>query len=176
MFKKKYALSSGRQGFTLLETLVVISVVGIIAAWGMGFLASVLRGGAKTSIVSEIKQNGNHALNIISFYIRNAISIENCTTTSLSLRQLDTSLVTFSLLPTDGLNFNNRLASNSSSLTNGDIKNGVEVSSLSFSCNTTVSPNLVTVDFTLTQARLAPARFEYQASERFNTTVGLRTY
>ncbi len=163
-------------GFTLLETLVVISIVGIVAALGISFLSTILKGGNKTTIVSEIKQNGNYVMEVMSRYIRNANSINTCAQNTLSLMQQDSSVVTFSLLPTDNNTLNNRIASNSASLTNADIKNGVEVTSLTFSCDTTTYPATVNISFTLANARQASTGQEYKANQTFSTTVSLRTY
>lgn len=165
-----------KKGFTLLETLVVISVFAVVATLGIGFLNTVLKGGTKTSIVSEIKQNGNYVMEVISYYIRNATAITNCASNTLSLQGIDNSIVTFSLLPTDNLNFNNRIASNSMSLTNADIKDGVDVTSFTFSCNTTTTPPVVSISFTLTNGLQAPAGQEAKASQTFSTSVSLRTY
>lgn len=167
-----------KSGFTLLEILVVLSIMGVILAIGVGVLSTVLKGEAKTSTVAEIKQNGNLVMDVMSYFIRNATEINSSPLcgSSLSLTQRDNSVVIFSLLPTDNLNYNNRIASNSSSLTNGDIKTGVDVSSLTFTCDTATSPPVVTVDFTLTQARKANATMGLGASEKFHTSVSLRTY
>lgn len=164
-----------RHGFTLLETLVVISIISIIAIFGVGVLSTVLNGGKKTAIVSEIKQNGNYVMENMSRYIRNAIAISSCSPNTLSLAQPDNSVVTFSLLSADANN-NNRIASNSASLTNGDRKNGVNVTSLTFTCDTATSPAVVTIDFVLSQGLSVGLGQENQASETFHTAVSLRTY
>lgn len=164
-------------GFTLLETLVVISILGIISVFGIGVLSTVLNGGVKTAVVSEIKQNGNYVMENMSRYIRNATSISSdpACGASLGLVQPDSSVVIFSILPADASN-NNRIASNSSSLTNSDRKNGVDVTNLTFICDTAVSPPVVTIDFTLTQGLGVGSGQQNQATETFHTTVSLRTY
>ncbi|MCL5676240.1 MAG: prepilin-type N-terminal cleavage/methylation domain-containing protein [Patescibacteria group bacterium] len=167
-----------RYGFTLLEILVVLTIMAVILAIGVGVLSSVLKGDAKTSATAEIKQNGSLVLDVMSYFIRNATALNGnppCGA-SLSLTQPDNSVVVFSLLPTDNINYNNRIASNSASLTNGDIKTGVDVSSLTFTCDTTTSPPVVSIDFTLTQARKANSTMGLATSEKFHTSVSLRTY
>lgn len=163
-------------GFTLLETLVVVSIVSIIAVFGVGVLSTVLNGGTKTAIISEIKQNGNYVMENMSRYIRNSLSVSSCSGNTLSLVQPDNSVIIFSVLAQDGANFNNRIASNSSSLTNGDRKNGVNVTNLTFTCDTTINPPVVTIDFTLAQGLGVSSGQQNQASETFHTTVSLRTY
>ncbi len=163
-------------GFTLLETLVVVSIVSIIAIFAVGVLSTVLNGGTKTAIISEIKQNGNYVMENMSRYIRNSLSISSCPgNNTLSLVQPDNSTVIYTLLPADASN-NKRIASNSATLTNSDRKNGVNVASLTFTCDTTISPATVTIDFTLTQGLGVSSGQQNQASETFHTTVSLRTY
>lgn len=166
-----------KKGFTLIEVLVVITILSIIMVFGITVISTVLNGGTKIALVSQIKQNGNYVTEVMSRYIRNATSISNAPAcgNSLVLVQPDNSEVTFSLLPSDANN-NNRIASNSAILTNSDIKNGVNVSSLNFTCDTTVNPPVVTINFTLTQPLSAGSGVESQSSETFHTSVSLRTY
>lgn len=175
--KNGFTLKVHPEGFTLLEMLVVISIVSVIAVFGVGVLSTVLNGGSKTAIISEIKQNGNYVMENMSRYIRNAISISSCPgNNTLSLVQPDNSVVSFSVLSEDGVNFNNRIASNSSTLTNGDRKNGVNVTNLTFTCDPNLNPPVVTIDFTLTQGLGVGSGQQNQATETFHTSVSLRTY
>ncbi len=170
-----FTLNVHHEGFTLLETLVVISIISVIAVFGVGVLSTVLNGSSKTAIISEIKQNGNYVMENMSRYIRNATSITTCSGNTLSLAQPDYSVVTFSLLASDASN-NNRIASNSATLTNGDKKNGGNVTNLSVTCDQTLSPPTVTIDFTLTQGLGVSSGVQNQATETFHTSVSLRTY
>src|SRR3989344_6834334 len=92
---------NSKKGFTLLETLVALSIVAIIASFSINFLATVIKDGAKATIISEIKQNGNYALDVMSFYIRNASSVEDCSGgDSLTIKNGTDSII-FDLLPQD---------------------------------------------------------------------------
>ncbi|MBI3384757.1 type II secretion system protein [Candidatus Gottesmanbacteria bacterium] len=165
-------------GYTLIEILIVFSIIGLVSVFGLNFLTTILRGNSKTAVTTEIKQNGNYALDIISYFIRNALSIDNCSASSLSLRQWDNSIVTFLLLPqVDAVSsrLNARIASNSSVLTNADATNGVSVSGLSFTCTNT-SPPVVSIGFQVSQSAFLPDRPELKGMVNFQTSVSLRTY
>lgn len=164
------------KGYTLIEILVVMSIVVIISVFSLNFLSSILKGSNKTSLTSEIKQNGNYVLDVISFYIRNAVSIDCSTPNTITLHEWDNSTVIFSLLARDDTNkINARIASNSAALTNANQTNGVSVTNLTFSC-TSSQPPVVTVNFTISQSHWAPDNPESKSTIPFSTSVSLRTY
>lgn len=63
------------KGFTLIETLITIAVIGVVSFILTDLLTRNLRGNTKTEIVGSIKQNGQSALNTIDQAIRFASSI-----------------------------------------------------------------------------------------------------
>ena len=154
--------------------LVVLSIVSLISVFGLNFFVTTLKGSAKSTVTAEIKQNGNYALDVMSYYIRNASAITACSSSSISVRQWDNSEVTFTLVNTDP-NINSYIASNSSILTNTNQDNGVSVTDLTFVCSENTPPE-VKINFTISQTAWAPNRKENQASVDFQTTVALRTY
>lgn len=165
-----------KKGYSLIEILVVMSIVAVISIFGLNFLSTILKGTSKSTITSELKQNGNYVMDVMSYYIRNAVTIEQCLSNSITLRQWDNTSVVFSLLAKDDVNkINARIASNSAALTNSDAQSGIAVSSLSFTCSSTAPP-VVTLSFTLSQSAWASNTTENTASLNFSTTVSLRTY
>ncbi len=52
-------------GFTLLETIVTISIVGVLGVIFANVLSSGLRGQTKANLIAQAKQNGNLILNNI---------------------------------------------------------------------------------------------------------------
>jgi type II secretory pathway pseudopilin PulG len=65
-------------GFTLMETIIVIGIVGLIIPVIFSVIYSILRQQTKVYILSQIKREGDNALNIISTLIRNnAVSIHS---------------------------------------------------------------------------------------------------
>ena len=162
------------RAFTLLETLVALSIVAIIAAFGINFLATVIKDGSKATVISEIKQNGNYAMDVMTYYIRNATSIQSCTSSSLTLKN-GTDDIVFTRLPNDGLNLNSRIASNSTILTSADKETGVDVASLTFTCDLNRVPPLVKIQMQIKQSYWI-TRPESSATVDFNTNAALRSY
>ncbi|MEK7166142.1 MAG: type II secretion system protein [Patescibacteria group bacterium] len=62
-------------GFTLIEMLVAVLIVGILGVVGTNSLFSLLRGASKTENIKEIKQNGDYALYVMEVKLRNGRDI-----------------------------------------------------------------------------------------------------
>jgi prepilin-type N-terminal cleavage/methylation domain-containing protein len=82
--------SNLRHGFTLIETLVVVSLLGIVMLSVTQSLLTSIRGSTKASIAREVKQNGDYALSLISTNLRNAQVIQSalCTSTRVNYQDL----------------------------------------------------------------------------------------
>jgi len=65
-------------GFTLIEILMVVFLLGIIVVIGSNLFFSILKGASKAEITKEVKQNGDYAMNVMERHLRNANSIESC--------------------------------------------------------------------------------------------------
>ncbi|HSW96774.1 MAG TPA: type II secretion system protein [Candidatus Saccharimonadales bacterium] len=65
-----------QKGFTLLELLVVISIISVVGIVVGGILTSTLRGSSKVNTVSNVKQNGDYALAQMSRVIRSASNLD----------------------------------------------------------------------------------------------------
>lgn len=61
-----------KQGFTLVEVLVVLTVTISIAVVVVQSLAGIYRSSSKSAAVSEVKQNGQYVLSAMESMIRNA--------------------------------------------------------------------------------------------------------
>src|SRR5581483_2454097 len=62
-------------GFTILELLVVISIMVIIGSLISGILFSTLRGTNKTKITNAVSQNGNYAMSVMTDIIRSSTNV-----------------------------------------------------------------------------------------------------
>lgn len=157
-------------GFTLIEIVVatgILSTVGLIAA---AIFFSSLKGGAKTEILKEVKQNGDFAISTIERMIRNAREITStCEETgtsqaSISIVNPDWQTTTFDCAGT-------RLASNSSYLTSEKL----DVSDCSFTCWSQLKgQKKIEITFTLSQSG-GLVRPEEKAEATFKTTVYTRS-
>ncbi len=66
------------KGFTLIEILMVVFLLGIIVVIGSNLFFSILKGASKAEITKEVKQNGDYALAVMERHLRNASSVESC--------------------------------------------------------------------------------------------------
>lgn len=79
----KKAMPAGRQGFTLVELLVVIAVLSTAGLLVLSVFTSSLRGSNKAQILSSIKKNGQSVLDTMDKTIRGADNLV-CPLTSAS--------------------------------------------------------------------------------------------
>jgi len=61
-----------KTGFTLIELLVVIGIMAVVGGVGSDLFISILKGANKANVINEVKQNGNHVLDVMERNIRNA--------------------------------------------------------------------------------------------------------
>lgn len=166
-----------KSGFTLIEIIVIVGILGFIAVIGSNMFFSILKGSTKTRVLAEVKQNGSYAINVMERLIRNAKSLENWDGGGewIEIRDPDDYPTIFSCEDSDGDGFYD-IASNSASLTSDK----VEVVDCASVFNVVegeagIRPDAVTINFTLKQAGTV-ARPEEEASVNFKTTVTLRNY
>lgn len=171
-------------GFTLLEVLVAVGVVGVASVLIAQVFFATTRSNTKTELLKNVKQNGDFAVGVVNRLIRNATAITTAcsttgtTTTTISLTNPDGNTTTLGCLLDGAVT---RIASVSATATDyltdsaltlgGSACNG---SSLSFVCTTpSGQPTTVTVSFTLSQKGTPVAQFE-KSSASFQTTVAIR--
>jgi len=171
-----YHLRRRRSGFTLIEIIVVVGILGIIMIMGSNLFFSILRGSTKTKILQLVKQNGDYAISVMGRMIRNARSVSG-SGSSITIVNPDGMPTTFSCgdidIPLDG---KAEIASNGARLISNEVK--VENCSGIFSVTpgeVGVSPAAVTINFNLSQAAVT-TRLEERASVNFRTTISLRNY
>ena len=192
-------------GFTLVELLVVIGILGTVVGSSLLFLTDILKGSNQAEVVSEIKQNGQVVLDVIDRQIRNAESVENFTVSFMTPP-----------VPVDVIKLNKPNTTNGYYIAcfNRDIaaspkKNGwigimnsptppalasdflkltntSEVSGIDVECDTSTFavsglpggsyPQVVQVRFKVSQGVEAPKRLDFNAISEFKTTISLRRY
>lgn len=72
MFKNIKFKNKSNLGFTLIEVLTVIAIFATVGAIASTTLVSSLRGNNKTNTILDVKENGNHALFLMTKTIRYA--------------------------------------------------------------------------------------------------------
>ncbi len=183
-------------GFTLIEFIVVLGILGFVVTSTVLFLNSVLRGANQTNITQEVKQNGQAVLDSLDKQIRGAVGVVGVEggpvdyTAIVLTRPNDDPL--YIKCFTDGASGvkNNRIATAVSatgtpsyvSISNDNTVIGVNITGCKFNIvSASVSqgatvPAVVAVSFTANQGLDAPYRQDYAASAPFQTTISLRTY
>lgn len=157
-----------KKGFTLIEIIVVVGILGIVTVMGTNLFFSILRGSTKTKILQLVKQNGDYAITVMGRMIRNARSVSGGGS-SITILNSDGMTTIFSC-------GENRIASNGASLVSSEVK--VEDCSAVFTVTpgeAGIKPAVVKINFNLSQAAVA-TRLEEQASVNFQTTVSSRNY
>lgn len=172
-----------QKGFTLVELLVAIGILGVVGGIATIILFTTLRSASKSDIMREVKQNGDYAISVMERMVRNAQGVEtvdnsSCSTTGncgagtcMKIKNPDGRTTNF-LKENVGDVF--KIASNSGTyLTSNKV---TVVGDLNFTCTRTPGkPDVVSINFTLSQPG-TPTRPEERASINFQTTVSLRTY
>lgn len=161
-----------RKGFTLIEIIVVVGVLIIIMTVGVTSFLNVLRSSTKSNTATLVKQNGDHALSIMSRMIRNArelVTYDEVEGKELTIKNPDGQQTTFSCRDEEL-----DIASNGASL----IESGVKIVDCSYvfdiqRSDTGLKPDVVIIVFTLEQTGDG-LRSEEQVSIGFKTTVVLR--
>ncbi len=62
----KFKIKNFEKGYTLVELLAVMSIVVVVGVIAAGILTSSLRGGSKSNVLDNVRQNGNFAITQIS--------------------------------------------------------------------------------------------------------------
>lgn len=181
-----------KSGFSLIEILIVVSILAFTIPIVFGLFFINLQSQTKVLILQEVKRNGDSALNTIEYLVKNRaytlysdadLTTEVCTTRSSSATLTSSSTVYF--VDKNGASFNfavdqNKLASfsatispNPSYLTNVR----VAVSNFTMSCNRTSSfnPPLVTIAFTVSQPS-GNTRHEQQSTLNYQTKIKMTAF
>lgn len=165
MIRKKS--SNSQNGFTLVELVVVTTIMVIIAVVSVNSLFAIMKGTVKAGVVKNLKQNGNYALIVLERAIRNSTGIDTCTLgmSSITVTNPDSSQTIYSFNETES-----KISSGSANLINPNYT----VSDSSFDCTRTddYAPQVI-IKFTLEFGSLS-TRAEEKVTVPFRTTVTLR--
>ena len=155
------------KGFSLVEVLLTIALVGVIMGTGTTLFLSIIRSSTKARVLTEVKQNGNYAMNLMDRQIRNARTVELVGGDELVVRFLGGGQTVFLCDGTDGLIKQDGVSLVAENLTVTDCSSVFAVIGS--------TPPVVSVVFTLAQ-NTASARPEDIAQVSFDKSITLRNY
>lgn len=177
---------STKYGFSLIELLVVITLIGIIGVITTQVFILGFRSQGKSEITKEVKQNGDYTLSVIESMVRNAVNIQagcNQSVAQLPITNPDGYTTTFFCSEGDKIasissGFPDPTPSVSQALTNNKV--AVYNCSVAFRivCPTPpINPKYVFVNFTVSQAGvgLTPTPGSFSSID-YQTTISLRNY
>jgi len=163
-----------RKGFTLIEILTVIGILGVIGAITTGVITITLRGTKKSDLMEVARQESDTALTQMVKTIRYAQSLDSptsCMPSPQTVSSIQVSAVGTHVQTTYTCGAGS-IQSNGISLFN---TNAVTVNSCSFVCTqpTLNDPSTITIKYTLSQA--SGGNFaESSFSLPFETSVTMR--
>lgn len=169
-------------GFSMIELLVVVALIGMIGAITTQVFILALQTQGKSEIIKEVKQNGDYALSVMESMVRNSsdiLSIScNETSSQLTIQNPDGFNTVFDCT---GSNISSISGSENADptptgapLTNSRVK----VSSCTYRviCPTPpINPKYVYIEYTVSQAGAGTGPKD-TSSLNYQTTISLRNY
>lgn len=114
-------MKKDRQGMSLIEILIVVSVFAILGVLTTQAVATTLKGARKSDSQIKVRENINYAFSVMERQLRSADSISVCPnpdTTSISYTSLEGISTSFSCVMGGGTGY---ISSGSARLTSTDI-------------------------------------------------------
>jgi prepilin-type N-terminal cleavage/methylation domain-containing protein len=177
-------------GFSLIELLVVVALIGIIGYLTTSIFVLGFRTQAKSEILKEVKQNGDYAMTIMERMIRSAADIPNpicgVPNSELTILNQEGYITTFKCDESGHiLQENGGFPAGTPPVTYNLTSDKVIVPTVGsgpFKCFTVVcptpptNPKYVYIEYTINQSGNANIPVENQASMPYQSTVSLRNY
>lgn len=171
-------------GFTFIEMIVAISILGVVALIGTGFLLTSLSSSGKAEINKEVRQNGNFALSTMEGLIISSKNVA-CPTppTANAGKEIDVTDINGQLtqfICEDSADY--RISSVSSTFSPPTTTtyiltaDNVAITDCNFTCTTIIgNPTTVGIGFSVSQVG-SSGRPNEKSSMGFQTQVSTRNY
>lgn len=164
------------KGFSLIELLIVVTLLGIIMVGVSQLLATLLSGTSKATAAQQVKENGQFALGTMERTVRRARRVTTCSGSTLTVDVPDaTGTVSTYTFQQSGSQLTQRINTGSvvPLVSTPDVT--VDAFLCTFTQGTASNPSIVKLELTLSKSATGAADLRV-LSQRFETTVSLRTY
>lgn len=179
--KKELDSSRFEKGFTLVEILVVVSLILISIGIAGDLIVSVTRSYSKTRAYNEIEQNGNYVIAKLTYDLKNATTVSQTATNNVTVNTTYGSFTYTiqSLTSCSGYSVNTITrrvlpSGTATKMTNDACTEGVHINSTNVFTITTTPVTSVTIALPLRQSGNYTSGSPYTASQTYNTTVTIR--
>jgi len=169
------------QGFTLLELLVVIALLGVLAGVGADLFVHSLKAYYKSQVLNRLDQNGNYAMSTIINHARNAKEVTQDSAQQITVTDQSEATIVFTITTqvvgesTVGVITKKVGAGEAQTITAANPETGVDVDIVNsgFSLNLGNPPSLE-INLKLWQPPASPIRTGERVSIDLSNTVTIR--
>lgn len=173
-FKKKSFRQE--QGFTLIEVLVSVALIGVLVTMATTIFINTVRNAKKADIVNEARQNASLVIDQLQRDVRTSSSPASINATGTSMTVNGIVWLCVAEVPGTTNGYITRDAGTAVTITNKDKVSGVSVNSCNFTPLLS-STELVTFNFTINEGvSVHNASQEYTVSLPFTTSVARRGF
>jgi len=176
---KKYLKKTAEKGFTLIELILVIALLGICVTVTNDILVSLIRSNSKTQVINEIEQQANFVSLKIEKELRNA-RIVNTPLAAESGKSLifltrDGATIQYDIDTTTGIMSRTLNGGTKYDLTSNAVPGGVVVSCGSPDCFNVsgYNPQIINMNINFNQAQPTPTS-SYTGSVSIKSTIVIR--
>ena len=167
-------------GYSLIELLVVITLISILGTLTSQAFILGIRAQSKSEILKEVKQNADYIGQVVENMVRNSIDIQedqcNSNSQTLTIRSGDGEFTTFDCTTNEMASISGQFPEPTVYLKLSNSKVAIQNCNFRIVCPTPpINPKYMFFNFTLTQTNSDLPK-EQQASFDYQNTVSLRNY
>lgn len=160
-------------GFTLIEMIVVITLLGLVSVIASGFLLTSMIAGSKAEITKEVRQSGAYALSVMEGLIINAATV-TCSDDFKTITTIDLNGYQNLFVCDENAG---KIASNTATLQTDLTNTNVKISTCQFQCSGgSGKPTQVDIQFRVSQKDSTATRSEEKASIDFKIVVATKNH